>query len=82
MSNLGIRRLIVVVISQVLGGIVTFLTITVGFDALPLISSIETPQGVSIEVYGYMYFAVTSIPIGIVFMIWLDKFLDTRILPD
>lgn len=82
MSNLGIRRLIVVVISQALGFFTTYLIITAGFSALPAISSIETSQYRTPEEYGYMYFIVTAVPIGIVFMIWLDKYLDTRILPD
>ena len=82
MSELTLKRIVVLIVSQGLGFVTTFLIITVGFDALPLISSIESPQGVSIAEYGILYFLVTAVPIGIVFMIWMDRFLDTGILPD
>ena len=82
MSSLTIRRLIVWVISMVLGLIVGYGIITVGFDMLPLFSAVQTPQGVSIEEYGIQYYLFTSIPIGLVFVIWLDAFMGTRILPD
>ncbi|MCS6835062.1 MAG: hypothetical protein NZ750_03475 [Anaerolineae bacterium] len=82
MSPLNIKRLVVIVLSQILGFGLGYLIITVGFDLLPLISSIQTPQGVSIERYGIIYFLVTAVPLGIIVMIWLDKFMDTKILPD
>lgn len=82
MSSLTIRRIIVWVVSMVLGLIVGYGIITVGFDLLPLFSAVQTPQGVSIEEYGIQYFLFTSIPIGLVFVVWLDAFMDTRILPD
>ena len=82
MSSLTIRRIIVWVVSMGLGFVVGYGIITVGFDLLPLISSIQAPQGVSIEEYGILYFAFTAVPIGLVFVIWLDAFMDTRILPD
>ena len=82
MSSLTIRRIIVWVVSMVLGLLVGYGIITVGFDMLPLFSAVQTPQGVSIEEYGMLYYLFTSIPIGLVFVIWLDAFMDTRILPD
>ena len=82
MSGLRLKQLAVWIISQVLGLITGYLIITVGFDALPLFTSVQTPQGISIATYGIQYFLVTSVPIGIVYMIWMDKFLDTGILPD
>ncbi len=82
MSSLTIRRIIVWVVSMVLGLLVGYGIITVGFDMLPLFSAVQTPQGVSIEEYGVLYYLFTSIPIGLVFVIWLDAFMDTRILPD
>ena len=82
MTSLTIRRIIVWVISMVLGLIVGYGIITVGFDMLPLFSAVQTPQGVSIEEYGIQYFLFTAIPIGMVFVIWLDAFMGTRILPD
>ncbi len=82
MSSLTIRRIIVWVVSMVLGLIVGYGIITVGFDLLPLFSAVQTPQGVSIDEYGMFYYLFTSIPIGLVLVIWLDAFMDTRILPD
>ena len=82
MSSLAIRRIIVWLVSMVLGLLVGYGIITVGFDMLPLFSAVQTPQGVSIEEYGVLYYLFTSIPIGLVFVIWLDAFMDTRILPD
>ena len=82
MSGLAIRRIIVWVISMVLGLAVGYGIITVGFDMLPLFSAVQTPQGVSIQEFGVIYYLFTSIPIGLVFVIWLDAFMDTRILPD
>ena len=82
MSSLTIRRLIVWAVSMVLGLLVGYGVITVGFDMLPLFSAVQTPQGVSIAEYGIQYYLFTSIPIGLVFVIWLDAFMDTRILPD
>ena len=82
MSSLTIRRIIVWVVSMVLGLLLGYGIITVGFDMLPLFSAVQTPQGVSIDEYGMLYYLFTSIPIGLVFVIWLDAFMDTRILPD
>jgi hypothetical protein len=82
MSGLTLKRLFVFTVSMVLGFIVGYLIISVGFNSLPRFSSIQVPQGRTIAEYGYQYFFWTSFPIGIVFMIWLDMFLDTGILPD
>ncbi len=82
MSPLNVKRLVVIVISQVIGFIISYLIISVGFDLLPLISSIQSPQGVTIAEYGTIYFLVTAVPIGIIVMIWLDAVMDTKILPD
>ena len=82
MSTLTAKRLVVVILSQILGFGLAYLIITAGFNALPLISSIQTPQGRTPAVYGTIYFIVTAVPLGIIVMIWLDAFLDTRILPD
>jgi hypothetical protein len=35
-----------------------------------------------LERYGSVYFFLTGISIGFVLVIWLDYFLDTKILPD
>jgi ABC-type lipoprotein release transport system permease subunit len=82
MSPLLLKRLFVWTVGMLIGFVGTYLTITVGFDMLPLISSIQSPQGVSIEEYGYLYFLVTAVPLGLVFVIILDAFVDSKILPD
>ena len=82
MSSLTIRRIIVWVISMGLGFVIGNGIITVGFDLLPLFTSIQAKQGISIQEYGIIYFLFTSVPIGLVFVIWLDALMDTRILPD
>ncbi len=82
MSSLTIRRIIVWVISMGLGFIIGNGIITVGFDLLPLFTSIQAKQGLSIQEYGIIYFLFTAVPIGLVFVIWLDALMDTRILPD
>ncbi|MEL6405572.1 MAG: hypothetical protein AAFR81_14480 [Chloroflexota bacterium] len=82
MSSLTMKRGFVFLVSGGLGFLVGWLLITAGFNALPLISSIETPQAVTIAEYGYQYFFWTAMPIGVVFVIWLDAVMDTGILPD
>lgn len=82
MSELALKRTAVIVISQIIGFAVGYLIITVGFDLLPYISTVQVPQSRSIAEYGIQYFLVTSVPIGLTVMIWMDAFLDTRILPD
>lgn len=93
MSSLTVRRMIVWVVSMVLGLVVGYGIITVGFDLLPLLhqipiigglifGGIKSPQGVSLQEYGTLYYLFTAIPIGLVFVVWLDAFMDTRILPD
>ena len=82
MSALTIRRLIVWVVSMVLGLLVGYGIITIGFDMLPLFSAVQTKQGVTIDEYGMLYYLFTSVPIGLVFVIWLDAFMGTQILPD
>jgi hypothetical protein len=82
MSPLNVKRFVVIVLSQVIGFFIAYLIITVGFDLLPLISSIQSPQGVTIAEYGIIYFLVTAVPIGIIVMIGLDAVMDTKILPD
>lgn len=82
MSTLNTKRLAVIILSQIIGFAIAYLIITVGFSALPLISTIKTSQFRTPAEYGTIYFIVTAVPIGIIVMIWMDQFLDTRILPD
>ena len=80
MSAKNLKRLIVFIVSMALGFATSYLIITIGFDALPYVSSIETGQARSIMEYGPQYFFWTFFPIGLVFMIWLDAIFDTEIL--
>jgi hypothetical protein len=77
MSSLAVRRLIVWGVSLVLGFVVSWLIIVVGFPILKPVAA-----GMTIERYGTIYFLVTMIPIALVFVTWLDKFMGTKILPD
>ncbi len=76
MSSLTVRRLIVWVVSFVLGFAVSVLIIS----SFPIL--LPSARGVSIQEYGYMYFLVTMVPISLVFVIWLDAVMGTKILPD
>lgn len=87
MSSLTIKRIIVWVVSTVLGLLSALLIITVGFAVLPsiVLPPIITPvnsEAISIGKYGTIYFLTTALPLALLFMVWLDHFLDTRILPD
>ena len=82
MSALALKRLLVWVISMILGFIVAALIISVGFDLLPLFTSVQHPAGINPVEFGNIYFLVTAIPIGLIFVVWLDRFMDTKILPD
>ncbi len=77
MSSLNLRRLVVWVLSFVIGFIVTYLLIVVGFPILKPESA-----GITLEKYGFGYFIVTFIPIVLIFVTWLDAFMGTNILPD
>jgi hypothetical protein len=82
MSGLALKRTVVIVLSQILGAVLTFLLIGPGFDLLSVVTQIPAIKAVSPATYGTIYFLATSIPIGLIVMIWMDSVLDTRILPD
>jgi hypothetical protein len=87
MSSLTIRRIVVWVVSGALGFITAYLVITVGFSILPFLSlpPIITPvqsEAISIQEYGYIYFLTTALPLALMYMVWLDYFMGTRILPE
>ncbi|MGQ9887904.1 MAG: hypothetical protein ACUVSX_05375 [Aggregatilineales bacterium] len=87
MSPLTIKRIAVWLISIVLGSGTAYLIITVGFSLLPHINlpPIITPvqsRAITIAEYGNIYFLTTALPLTLLYMVWLDRFLDTRILPD
>ncbi len=77
MSSLTLKRLVVWAVGMGTGFLVAYLLVVIGF---PLIKPEEA--GITIADYGNGYFLVTAIPLGIIFVIWLDALLDTRILPD
>jgi hypothetical protein len=77
MSSLNVRRLIVWGVSFLLGFLVAYLLVVVG---LPLIN--VNARGMTIDRYGIIYFLVTMVPLALVFVVWLDKFMGTKILPD
>ena len=78
MSSLLVRRIIVFVVGFALSGIITAAFVTL---ILPWMGPNQgTP--ITIATYGTQYFFWTMFPLAIAFVIWLDYFLDTRILPE
>ncbi len=87
MSALTIKRIIVWVVSTILGFLTAYGIITLGFALLPNLSlpPIITPvqsEAISIDTYGPIYFLTTMGPLVLLYMTWLDLFMDTKILPD
>ncbi|NJL57349.1 hypothetical protein HC928_21060 [bacterium] len=79
MSSLLVRRIIAWGVGMALGFVVSWLIITF---FLPAVSPDPNAEAVSIAKYGRMYFLVTMVPLGLMFMTWLDYFLDAKIWPD
>lgn len=79
MNSLTIRRILVWVVSMILGFAIGYLIIQA---VLPALSPDPNAGPISIQTYGIIYFLVTAIPLGLLFMTWLDYFADTRIWPD
>ena len=79
MSALTVKRIIVWTISMGLGFAISWLIVTL---FLPAVSPDPNAEAVSIGEYGRLYFLVTMVPLGLVFVCWLDYFMDTKILPD
>ena len=73
-----LKRLIVWAVSMVLGFVVAALIVIVLLPSVP----VQAGHAISIADYGIQYFFWTGFPIGLIFVIWLDALLDTRILPD
>lgn len=87
MSALAIRRIIVWVVSVVLGFLTAYGIITIGFSILPSLSlpPIITPvnsEAITIEKYGIIYFLTTMLPLSLLYLVWLDYFMGTKIMPD
>ncbi len=78
MSALTIRRIIVWVVGLGTGALIATIMVTVILPWLGPNAGIP----ISIEKYGYQYFLWTALPLGLLFVIWLDYFLKTKILPD
>ncbi len=79
MNSLLLRRLAVWVVSMALSVVIGWLIITI---LLPALSPDPNAEPVTIQQFGYLYFATMVIPIGLIFVTWLDLFADTRIWPD
>jgi hypothetical protein len=78
MSSLWIRRIIVFVVSMGLGVVISAAFVTI---VLPWMGP-HNGHPISVQQYGTQYFLWTAFPLGMVFLVWLDHFLNTRILPD
>lgn len=79
MNSLTVRRVVVWVGSMILGAIIGFLMIQI---LLPALSPDPNAEPVSIQEFGILYFLTMIIPLGLIFMTWLDYLLDTKIWPD
>lgn len=78
MSSLTLRRLIVFAVSL---GVAFALTAAFVTLVLPWLGP-HNGHPITIQDYGFQYFIWTALPLALVFLVWLDYFLDTRILPD
>jgi hypothetical protein len=79
MSSLWVRRLVVWAVSMLLGVLIGMLILTL---VLPALSPDPNATAISVQEYGIIYFLVTVVPIGLIFVTVLDQYLDTRIWPD
>lgn len=79
MSSLWIRRIVVWAVSMLLGVLIGLLILTF---VLPALSPDPNAGPISIQEYGIIYFIVTAVPIGLIFVTVFDHYLDTRIWPD
>lgn len=72
------KRLVVWAVSMVLGFVIAALIVTVLLPSVP----VQGGNAISLEKYGVQYLFWTAFPIGLIFVVWLDALLGTRILPD
>ena len=77
MSNLLLRRLFVWAVSIVLGLIVVVSTVIFVFPIL-----IPAEAGKGLEDFGVLLTVLATIPTSLIFVAWLDYFLDTKIHPE
>ncbi|MCC6616014.1 MAG: hypothetical protein IT320_21270 [Anaerolineae bacterium] len=73
-----VKRLIVWVVSMAIGFALAAAFVTL---ILPWMGP-NNGNPISIQKFGNIYFVVMAVPIGLIFVVWLDKFMGTRILPD
>ena len=77
MKSLRVRRLIVWIAGMGLGvAVAAFIVVVI----LPLMGP-QAGNPISIQKYGYQYFFWTALPLGLMFVTWLDYFMKTEILP-
>lgn len=79
MSSLLFRRILVWAIGMGTGTVIGLLILTL---LLPALSPDPNAKAISVQEYGIIYFLTTVVPIGLIFVTWLDYYLDTRIWPD
>lgn len=77
MSGKTILRLFVWLISMALGFAVAALMVVVGLPAIKPESA-----GITIAEFGTLYYLFVAVPLGLVFLVWIDLLADTGILPD
>lgn len=73
-----LKRLAVWGISMALGFAVAAFIVIVLLPTVPVQNGVP----ISIEKYGFQYFFWTAFPIGLIFVVWIDALVNTRILPD
>ena len=77
MSGKTILRIFVWGISMALGFAVAALIVVVGLPAIKPESA-----GITIADFGTLYYLFIAVPLGLIFLVWLDLLADTGILPD
>ncbi len=77
MSGKTILRIFVWGISMALGFAAAALIVVVGLPAIKPESA-----GITIADFGTLYYLFIAVPLGLVFLVWLDLLADTGILPD
>lgn len=73
-----IKRLALVVISLVVGFLITWFIVTVDVTIGPIHLVIA---GTTLDQYGMWYTSFTALALACAIGIWLDKFMGTEILP-
>jgi hypothetical protein len=73
-----LKRLAVWGISMALGFAVAAFIVMVLLPTVPVQNGVP----ISIEKYGFQYFFWTGFPIGLIFVVWIDGLVNSRILPD